>query len=54
MSATDPARRIGDILNQNPELRDAWYVFRSDRIHERIEKWLDEHEVESVDPPPWQ
>jgi hypothetical protein len=53
ISASDPARAIGDILNQNPEIRDAWYVYRADRVHERIEKWLAEHEIEPIDPPPW-
>lgn len=53
MEADDPAGAIGAVLNQNPDLRDSWYVYRADRIHEWIERWLAEQQVAPVDPPPW-
>jgi len=44
---------ITEVLRQNPDGRDRWYVYRSDRKHEMIDAWLEEHEIVSVDPPPW-
>ena len=49
----DPAQSIREVLYENAELRDAWFLYRSDRVHDRIEDWLTEHEIEYTDPPPW-
>jgi hypothetical protein len=53
LGAEDPAGALGDILRENAEARERWYVYRSDRIHELIERWLEEAKVTVVDPPPW-
>jgi hypothetical protein len=49
----DPTPAVKAILNRNPEVRDAWYVYRSERIQEMIVAWLAEHGIETTDPPPW-
>jgi hypothetical protein len=49
----DPTPVVKDILNRNPEVRDAWYVYRSERIQEMIVAWLAGHGIETTDPPPW-
>jgi len=53
MDDPNPAQVIFAILNRNSEVRDAWYVYRSDRLHELIDSWLKENEVQPTDPPPW-
>jgi len=49
----EPVTAVRAILDENPEVRDRWYGYRSDRLHEDIEAWLDANEVGVVDPPPW-
>lgn len=49
----DPAPVIRDVLNQNPDVRDAWYVYRADRIRELIVTWLEQNAIVSADPCPW-
>jgi hypothetical protein len=49
----DPTSSIRAVLYDDAELRDAWFLYRSDRVHDRIEAWLTEHEIDYVDPPPW-
>jgi len=52
MDDSNAAQVIFAILNRNPEVRDAWYVYRSDRLHELIDAWLKENGVQPTDPPP--
>ena len=42
-----------EVLRPHAEVRDAWFLFRSDCIHECIETWLETHRVQSTEPPPW-
>ena len=42
----------GNLMNHAPE-RDRWFLFRSGRIHDAIDAWLEEHGVRSTEPPPW-
>lgn len=53
MDSEHPARAISAVLNANPAIRDEWYLYRSDRLHELIDAWLDEHGIEPADPAPW-
>jgi hypothetical protein len=53
MVAADPAPILRAIFYRNPEVRDAWWVYRSERVQERIDAWLAEHGVETTTPPPW-
>lgn len=53
MTIDDPAPELRAILNRNPEVRDAWFRYRSERIQGMIDDWLEKNGVAFVDPPPW-
>lgn len=53
LTADDPADAIRTALNEHPDDRDRWYLYRSDRIRELIETWLDKNRIRPADPPPW-
>ena len=53
LGAENPGAALSDVLNADPELRDTWYRYRSERLHRIIEEWLDSNGVEIVDSPPW-
>ena len=42
-----------DAMRQHGECRDRWFLFRSERLHEVMDAWLDEHDVNPSTPPPW-
>ncbi len=49
----NPAPRLSAVLNDHPEGRDRWYMFRTVKVQELIERWLKENDVPILDPPPW-
>jgi hypothetical protein len=49
----DVPQALSDVLNRNPEVRDAWYLYRSERVYDRIDEWLAENGIEAADAPPW-
>ena len=49
----DPHESIREILRNHAPERDRWFLFRSERIHDAINAWLDEHGVRSTEPAPW-
>lgn len=49
----DPGEALGEFLRSADEARDVWYLYRSDRLHEYMQSWLDEQEITAIDPPPW-
>ncbi len=53
MSADDPAEELGAVLNQNPDVRDAWYRFRTVCIRDLIDEWLEQNGIVAASPPPW-
>ncbi len=53
MQTDDPAPILKDLMNANVEVRDRWYLFRSDRIRELILEWLTQHGVTATTPAPW-
>jgi hypothetical protein len=48
-----PAEDLSKFLRAADEARDIWYLYRSDRLHEYIQEWLNEHHVTPIDPAPW-
>lgn len=44
---------IRELMREHDEVRDSWYLYRSERLRERIDDWLATHEVAIVEPPPW-
>lgn len=53
LESEDPVAELAEILRDNPELRDRWFLFRSEHLHQVVEKWLADHAVEATEPPPW-
>jgi len=53
MVAEDPAAAISATLRDQDEIRDRWYLFRAECLHELIQSWLDERGVHASTPPPW-
>ena len=39
-------RRFKDVLLEHPEERERWFAFKSERMHQRILKWLESEEIE--------
>ena len=53
MQADDVPSALSAILNAHTDVRDAWYLFRSNRGRENIESWLKQQGVTPAEPPPW-
>jgi len=53
-SAEAPTAAISAILREHDEIRERWYLYRAERLRDRIKSWLDEHGVQPSAPPPWQ
>ena len=49
----DPTDTVAELLAANADAKDRWYRYRRERLQERIDGWLSEHQVAFVDPPPW-
>jgi hypothetical protein len=48
---SDDAARY--VLRDHPEIRQRWFAYRTERMHEAMEAWLDANEVRFTEPPPW-
>ena len=53
MVGDDPGPAIREVLNANPDVRDDWYVYRSERIRVLLGEWLKKSGIKPTDPPPW-
>jgi hypothetical protein len=53
LGSDEPADEVADVFADHPEAGERWYRFRSDRIHDLIDRWLAEHQVAVVEEPPW-
>lgn len=42
-----------DELRPHADVRDRWFLFHSERVHEVMGAWLDEHKVLTASQPPW-
>lgn len=42
-----------DALRAEDGTRESWFRYRSDCLHQAIDSWLAEHEVNVIEPPPW-
>lgn len=51
--AQGPSQRFKDELRHHAEVRDRWFLFRSERLHEVMDAWLDSNNVSPASPPPW-
>ena len=53
IAAQGPPQKFKGALRQHGEVRDRWFRFRSERLHEVMNAWLDAHTVSAAAPPPW-
>jgi hypothetical protein len=47
------AEAFREALRHAPDDRDRWFLYRTDRLHDAIEAWLDANDVRVAGPPPW-
>ncbi len=53
VEAPEPIPAIRQTLDDAAEVRDRWFAYRSDRLHEAMDAWLDTNDISSVARPPW-
>ncbi|HWU87938.1 MAG TPA: UPF0158 family protein [Kofleriaceae bacterium] len=46
-------RRFKDVLLAYPAERERWFSYRADLLHWHIHNWLEQHEIEATNEPPW-
>ena len=49
----DAVPLLKELLNTHDEARDRWFFYRSERLHEAINAWIDANNVKVSGPPPW-
>jgi hypothetical protein len=53
LAAENVAAALTEVLHQSAEGSDRWYLYRTDRLRELIEDWLEGNGVAVANPPPW-
>jgi DNA-dependent RNA polymerase auxiliary subunit epsilon len=48
-----PLDAFREVLRGHPTERDRWFFYRTDRLHETVDAWLDANRVHAAEPPPW-
>jgi len=51
--AQGPPPAFKDELRHHADVRDRWFLFRSERLHEVMNAWLESHSVSVATPPLW-
>jgi hypothetical protein len=46
-------RRFKDVLLAYPAERERWFSYRADLLHWHIAQWLEQHEINTSNDPPW-
>jgi hypothetical protein len=46
-------RRFKDVLLAYPAERERWFSYRADLLHWHIHNWLEQHEIQPTNDPPW-
>ena len=46
-------RRFKDVLLAYPAERERWFSYRADLLHWHIQTWLEQHEIQPTNEPPW-
>src|SRR3954465_1347698 len=46
-------RRFKDVLLAYPAERERWFSYRADLLHWHIAQWLEQHEINTSNAPPW-
>ena len=53
IDAPDAVDAVREVLRQHPAERDRWFLYRSERLHQTIDAWLESNSVHPTEPPPW-
>jgi hypothetical protein len=51
--AQGPAQTFKDELRLYAEVRARWFLFRSERLHEVMDAWMESNKISPATPPPW-
>src|SRR5689334_5172010 len=46
-------RRFKDVLLAYPAERERWFSYRADLLHWHIHNWLEQHDIQPTNEPPW-
>lgn len=46
-------RRFKDVLLTYPAERERWFSYRADLLHWHIQTWLEQHDIQALNEPPW-
>ena len=46
-------QKFKDELRHHAEIRDRWFIFRSERLHEVMDAWMESNKISPATPPPW-
>ncbi len=46
-------RRFKDVLLAYPAERERWFSYRAELLHWHIQQWLEQHEINPTNEPPW-
>lgn len=53
LDGPDPLNAFRDSLRADAAARDRWFLYRTERLHETVDAWLDANRVHVAEPPPW-
>jgi hypothetical protein len=53
LDSPEPLNAFRDGLRPDATARDRWFLYRTERLHETVDAWLDANNVRAAEPPPW-
>ena len=53
LDGPEPLNAFRDGLRSDAAARDRWFLYRTERLHETVDAWLDANHVHVAEPPPW-
>jgi len=51
--ASGPPQKFKDELRHHADVRDRWFRFRTERLHEVMDAWMESNKISPASPPPW-
>mgnify|MGYP003693722103 CR=1 FL=1 len=51
--AEGPPHGFKDLLRHHADVRDRWFLFRSERLHEVMDSWMASNKISPASTPPW-
>lgn len=53
LDSDEGAEAFREVLRHHATERDRWFLYRSERLHEVVDAWIDANQIHCADPPPW-